>query len=91
MERYELNDNDKKLIEIGLDVLEKNFDDGVYNHTVGCAILCKNGNIYKSVNCDVIHGSCAEINTTRRRNKIFFGLLFVEIYVIMKKQSEFYV
>ena len=45
MERYELNDTDKKLIEIGLEVLEKNFDDGVYNHTVGCAILCKNGNI----------------------------------------------
>ncbi len=63
MERYELNDTDKKLIEIGLEVLEKNFDDGVYNHTVGCAILCKNGNIYKGVNCDGIHGSCAEYIT----------------------------
>lgn len=63
MERYELNDTDKKLIKIALEVLEKNFDDGVYNHTVGCAILCKNGNIYKGVNCDGIHGSCAEYIT----------------------------
>ena len=63
MKRYKLNDTDKKLIEIALDVLKKNFDDGIYNHTVGCAILCKNGNIYKGVNCDGIHGSCAEYVT----------------------------
>ena len=59
MERYELNDCDKKLIEMALKVLKKNFDDGIYNHTVGCAVLCKNGNIYMGVNCDGIHGSCA--------------------------------
>ena len=63
MKRYQLNDTDKKLIELALDVLSKNFDDGIYNHTVGCAILCKNGNIYKGVNCDGIHGSCAEYVT----------------------------
>ena len=43
--------------------MESNFDDGIYNHTVGCAVLCKNGNIYKGVNCDGIHGSCAEYIT----------------------------
>lgn len=63
MHRYELNDTDKRLIEIGLDVLKQNFDDGIYHHTVGCALLCKNGNIYKGVNCDGIHGSCAEYIT----------------------------
>lgn len=63
MERYELNDTDRNLIKIGLEVLKNNFDDGVYNHTVGCAILCKNRNIYKGVNCDGIHGSCAEYIT----------------------------
>ena len=63
MERYELNETDKKLIELGLDVLTKNFDDGVYHHTVGCALLCKNGKIYTGVNCDGIHGSCAEYIT----------------------------
>lgn len=63
MERFEINEKDKELIEIGLEVLNDNFDDGIYNHTVGCAILCKNGNIYKGVNCDGIHGSCAEYIT----------------------------
>ncbi|MGM9625075.1 MAG: cytidine deaminase [Eubacteriales bacterium] len=63
MHRFELNDNDRRLIEIGLDELKRNFDDGIYHHTVGCALLCKNGNIYKGVNCDGIHGSCAEYIT----------------------------
>jgi cytidine deaminase len=63
MKRYKLNAIDEKLIEIGLEALKANFDDGVYNHTVGCAILCKNGNIYNGVNCDGIHGSCAEYIT----------------------------
>ena len=38
MERFELNNTDKTLIECGLEVLKNNFDDGIYNHTVGCAI-----------------------------------------------------
>ena len=63
MERYPLTDVDRKLIQKGLEVLEKNFDDGVYNHTVGCALLCKNGKIYQGVNCDGIHGACAEYIT----------------------------
>lgn len=63
MKRYELNDMDRKLIDMALETLKMNFDDGVYNHTVGCAVLCKNGNIYKGVNCDGIHGSCAEYIT----------------------------
>ena len=63
MKRYPITEKDRELIKIALDVLEKNFDDGVYNHTVGCALLCKNGSIYKGVNCDGIHGSCAEYIT----------------------------
>ena len=63
MKRYELNEKDKELIKEGLDVLLRNFDDGVYDHTVGCALLCKNGKIYKGVNCDGIHGACAEYVT----------------------------
>ena len=55
MERYEIGNADKALIKTALDVLQANFDDGIYNHTVGCAILCRNGNIYKGVNCDGIH------------------------------------
>ena len=63
MKKYPLNETDKKLINTALEVLEKNFDDGVYNHTVGCALLCKNGKLYSGVNCDGIHGSCAEYIT----------------------------
>ena len=60
MTRYEITEKDQQLIAAGLDVLSKNFDDGVYHHTVGCALLCKNGKVYTGVNCDGIHGSCAE-------------------------------
>lgn len=63
MKVYELNDNDRMLIEEGLKVLMANFDDGVYNHTVGCALVTQGGKIYKGVNCDGIHGSCAEYIT----------------------------
>ena len=63
MKRYIVTKEDKELIAAGLDVLSKNFDDGVYHHTVGCALLCKNGKVYTGVNCDGIHGSCAEYIT----------------------------
>ena len=63
MKIYPVDEKDRALIEQGLQVLAENFDDGVYNHTVGCAILCKNGKVYKGVNCDGIHGSCAEYIT----------------------------
>ena len=63
MKRYPLDAADKELISLGLEVLVKNFDDGVYNHTVGCALRCKSGKVYTGVNCDGIHGSCAEYIT----------------------------
>ena len=63
MKKYDITKNDRELIEIALKCLNDNFDDGVYNHTIGCALLCKNGEIYKGVNCDGIHGSCAEYIT----------------------------
>ena len=63
MEKYAITEKDRELINIGLQVLADNFDDGVYNHTVGCALLCKNGKVYKGINCDGIHGSCAEYIT----------------------------
>ena len=46
VERYPITEKDKELIKIGLQVLANNFDDGIYNHTVGCAVLCKNGKVY---------------------------------------------
>ena len=63
MERNPLNEQDHRLIELGLEVLARSFDDGVYNHTVGCALLCKNGRIYQGVNCDGIPpcGNCRQM------------------------------
>lgn len=63
MERWEITDKDLELIEIALEEIKENFDEGTYNHTVGCAILCRDGKIFKGVNCDGIHGSCAEYIT----------------------------
>ncbi len=63
MRRYELDESDRTLIEKGLEVLNDNYDEGIYNHTVGCAVRCRNGRVYAGVNCDGIHGSCAEYIT----------------------------
>lgn len=63
MHLFEITNEDKELIQIALKTLEQNFDDGIYNHTVGAAIRCKNGKVYTGVNCDGIHGSCAEYIT----------------------------
>lgn len=60
MEFFKVTKKDKELIELALEALKKNFDDGVYRHTVGSALLCTDGNIFLGVNCDGIHGSCAE-------------------------------
>lgn len=57
---YDITEEDKALIQIALVKLESNYDNKKYNHTVGAAIRCKNGKIYSGVNCDGIHGSCAE-------------------------------
>ena len=63
MERFPLSQGDYELIQAGLHVLANNFDDGIYHHTVGCALRTKDGKVYSGVNCDGIHGSCAEYIT----------------------------
>ncbi len=63
MKTYDITLQDRSLIELALESLKANFDDGVYNHTVGCALLCRSGKVYTGVNCDGIHGSCAEYIT----------------------------
>lgn len=63
MKFYKLTEQDNLLIQMGLSCLEKNFDDGIYHHTVGCALLAKSGKIYCGVNWDNVHGACAEYVT----------------------------
>lgn len=60
---YDITDSDRELIQIALKVLAENFDDNIYHHTVGCALRCRNGKVYKGVNCEGIHGTCAEYIT----------------------------
>ena len=60
---YDITGQDRELIQFALKTLEKNFDDGIYHHTVGAALRCKNGHLDTGVNCDGIHGSCAEYIT----------------------------
>ena len=60
---YTITEKDKELISTTLKTLENNFDDGIYHHTVAAAVLCKSGKVYSAVNCDGIHGSCAEYIT----------------------------
>lgn len=63
MNYYPITQEDYELIKKALEVLMKNFDDGIYNHTAGAALRTKDGRIYTGVNCDGIHGSCAEYIT----------------------------
>lgn len=60
---YEITEEDRELIEIALSKIGSHYDNETYHHTVGAAIRCKNGNLYSGVNCDGIHGSCAEYIT----------------------------
>jgi cytidine deaminase len=55
-----LEETDFLLIQAAEAVIERNFDDTKYNHTVGAAIRADSGKIYLGVNVDGIHGSCAE-------------------------------
>ena len=60
MVAYDITQEDLELIQTAKDVLQKNYEDGVFYHTVGSAIRCKNKKVYPGVNCDGIHGSCGE-------------------------------
>ena len=57
---YEVENEDHQLIAEALKVLKDNYDESVRYHTVGAALRCKTGNVYSGINCDGIHGSCAE-------------------------------
>ncbi|MFA5236146.1 MAG: cytidine deaminase [Bacilli bacterium] len=58
MIRYDITEQDRELIAAALEVLHHNFDP--HNHEVGCAVRTKDGRVYTGINCDGIHGSCAE-------------------------------
>jgi cytidine deaminase len=55
-----LDENDWILVKEAEAVIERNYDEQSYNHTVGSAIRASSGKIYLGVNVDGSHGSCAE-------------------------------
>ncbi|MGL4737420.1 MAG: hypothetical protein ACRCW2_08215 [Cellulosilyticaceae bacterium] len=56
-----LNESDRELVRAATDIIQKNYDNVNWWHTVGAAVRTKKGEIYVGVNCDsVSHDSCAE-------------------------------
>lgn len=59
MQIYELDGQDKQLIEAASAVLERNYN--TERHTVGAAVLTGSGKIYSAVNVESVgYGPCAE-------------------------------
>ena len=57
---YEITEADRELIGEAMATLQKNFDAVNHFHIVGAAVRCTDGAVFTGVNCDGIHGSCAE-------------------------------
>ena len=58
----QLTNKDRELIDLARDVINKNYDNANWWHTVGAAVRTKSGKVYLGVNCDsVSHGACAEV------------------------------
>ena len=59
METFQLDAEDRRLIEAARDVLRRNYRPS--RHTVGAAVLCPSGRIYAGVNVEACaYGPCAE-------------------------------
>ena len=56
-----LNEVDYQLIAEAKKVIAKNYDGVKFNHTVGAALLTKEGKIYTGVNVYSVFGACAEM------------------------------
>ena len=55
-----LTDRDYELLSQAQKAIQMNYDEINLNHTVGAAVLCKNGKIYAGINVYSLHGACAE-------------------------------
>ncbi|HGP3682751.1 cytidine deaminase family protein [Enterococcus faecium] len=57
----DLSTMDLELVDAATEVIKSNIDLVSFNHTVGAAVRCTNGNVYTGVNVYSNHGACAEI------------------------------
>lgn len=60
MEKRGLEPKDYELIEAARAAIAPCYDGETFRHTVGCALRCAGGKIYRGVNVYSLHGSCAE-------------------------------
>lgn len=60
MRTYDVNEEDRMMIKKAYETLDRARVEGNFFHTVGCCLKTTKGNFYTGVNCDCIHGSCAE-------------------------------
>jgi len=60
MRKYDVTDEDMEMIKKAYATLDKAKIEGNFFHTVGCCLKTKDGQYFGGVNCDCIHGSCAE-------------------------------
>jgi|GEM_PF-300180 len=63
IKKYEVTEDDRKQIKMAYETLAKAQTPGNFFHTVGCCLKTRDGRLYHGVNCDCIHGSCAEFIT----------------------------
>lgn len=60
MRTYDVSEEDRMMIKKAYETLDRARVEGNFFHTVGCCLKTTKGNFYTGVNCDCIHGSCAE-------------------------------
>ena len=51
---------EKELVAAAADAINRVFKEGNRYHVVGAALRARSGAVFTGVNCDGIHGSCAE-------------------------------
>lgn len=55
-----LTPEQKELVAAAADAINRVYEKGNRYHVVGAALRAKSGAVFTGVNCDGIHGSCAE-------------------------------
>ncbi len=55
-----LTDRDLQLVEEARKAISRSYDPVGFDHTVGAAVLCTDGEIYTGINLYSVHGACGE-------------------------------
>lgn len=58
--KRQLEPSDYELLACAREAIARNYDAEQFNHTVGAAVRCADGQIFAGVNLYSLHGACAE-------------------------------